>query len=696
MSLDLPAALSRKAPPRNPMGWLRYGMLTLLAVLTAAVLYMLAERARTPADPPLSSLETGEGVAQHARSLDVTRTRRGLPSLRVSAAEALTYRDGHTELHDVAVTVYDDSRGAIEISAPLAVSRERSSGGWSFQDGVLLREENGIRVRVPEITYRSKPPELEADGEVRFTKGTLEGQARGLRYLVPRRRLEFLSQVEITFSMEGDGLRHLSADSATLDPRSQVIRFDRYATQGESGDRLTGTSLSLILEENGDSARVRSLISERGFRAEIPASSADGDETPHRILTGERLDMNLGGDGQLRSAVAEGGVRLSDGDPNNNPRSLSCELLEAEFVHGRITGLTASRSAHLHVPAEDAPSGETATISAERISASFRGEEGRLTEVRADEDVTASHGDHTLEAPHLVYTVDAQIWSLQGEEGAPAMLTTSEASVRASSIDLDRPSEVMTARGQVKTLYRDPQRQAGESPQAPRRMDATGFEGLFGSGEGALHAMADHLRLNMKERKARYSGSVRVWRGAGSIEAETLDYSEAEAVMEATEGVVARIPIDGNEDASTGTATITSGTLRYDSREMDALFGGGVAATASGMRIQSESMHAKGATLHGLTQLEAAGQVTLRQGSVAGEGDRLEADFEKDTFTLYGEGRLASIQDQSSQQLVRGAVLTYERSTGTIQVESESGGRTWITLRPKSERGEGGDPQSPR
>ncbi len=697
MALDIPASLPGRASPRNPLSGLRYAVLILLLLLAGAVAYLIADRSRGEGGPPLTSLETGEGVAQRSLNLDLKRTRRGLPSLQITAREALTYRAGGTLLHDVSVTVFDEGQERTEISAPVAVSGEASAGGWSFREGVVLKNERGLHVEVPEITYRESPPELSATGEVIFNTGSVEGRARGLRYLVVRRRLEFLSDVSISAADSSGAQRTILASSARLDPRSDLVTFMGYVMQSSTGQILSGSLLEVGLETEGTNKRVRSLRALRGFRAFLPAGPAGGApvSAEGHTLTGDRLELQLDPEGLPVAAFAEGRVRLTDGDPVEDPRSLSSDRLDAAFREGRIVNVTASQSAQLRIPPARDPRGESATVNAGRINAGF-GQTGRTFEaIEAEGEVRASHGTRTLEAPRLRYEPSQERWILSGSAESPAKLTTEGATVAANEIEIDRTQEILLARGRVKTAYSASAKDPGAGPAAPEPR-ARGLEGLFGSEGGALHAMAERLRLQMKERQARYTGGVRIWKGSGSIEALEVRFSEVEGLLDAEGGVVARIPVEGASDPSTRTVTITSSSLRYRRDAMDARFGGGTVATTGGLRIQAESMHATGTTLEGLRQLEAEGNVTLRQGRILGEGDRLVADFPSERFSLIGKGRLATIQDQSNQQVARGAVLTYERSTGRIQVESESGGRTWITLRPTSEEGERGDPQPPR
>ena len=94
--------------------------------------------------------------------------------------------------------------------------------------------------------------------------------------------------------------------------------------------------------------------------------------------------------------------------------------------------------------------------------------------------------------------------------------------------------------------------------------------------------------------------------------------------------------------------------------------------------------------------MKATEEVKLIQGTRIGKCDEMEADFDGNTFILYGRGRLATIEDKSSQQVAKGAVLTFDGGADRILVESETGGRTWVTLEPRPRKGKQSDPESPR
>src|SRR5262249_37809667 len=127
----------------------------------------------------------------------------------------------------------------------------------------------------------------------------------------------------------------------------------------------------------------------------------------------------------------------------------------------------------------------------------------------------------------------------------------------------------------------------------------------------------------------------------------------------------------------------------------EARFTSNVRAQTEDARVASQTLVARGAGSEGIREIEAAGKVTFQQGTRTGEGNLLTVSLLDKSYTPSGRGRVVTVQDQSSQQLVRGVVLTYDGAADRILVESETGGRTWITLKPRAAEGKKSGPESP-
>lgn len=684
-------------PARRPHRILRGTLLFLLAITLGSSGWFLFGRPR-PTAVPLTDLETGEGVAQRSINLDTTRTRRGLPSIRVGAKEMLTYEDGHTELHDIVLTIFGSDGDRTEVSAPLAISNA-SGGGWSFRNGVEVRDGRGLKVLVPEIQYRESPQEVGADGDVAFERGGLKGRATGLRYHPALRRVEFLSSVELESGLVDAGLRTVRAETAIVDQRASTIRFTAYTAEGKGGETLSGRTLDVFLDERGKEARI--VQATEGFTAEAdPAGASEGLlGRGMRSLSGEKLRIDLLPKGGIGSVEATGSVSLATVEETAGKRTLSSDRLLIGFEGGRPASLLAEGGASLEILGREGRETTPVTLRSQALRATLSPSDGSLLAVWATGGATASDGGRKLYSETIQVDPQANAWILEGVPGADARVEAEGAIVSASKIEIHRADGSLSAKGGVKTVS---QPSAARAPQPRGTAPSPGpsvrpAAGMF-DGSGPVHGMAEAVTLSRSGRVARYRVSVRIWQGSSSLEASSVDIMDESGIVEARGGVVARVPAKKKDSAENQIITISSSEMRYSRESGEAGFEGKVRAQASAIRVSSDRLTAKkGGEGGGIQSVDAEGNVSFQQGTRTGSGDTLTARLGDERFVLTGRGRLAIIQDQSSQQVVKGSVLTYEGATDRILVESESGGRTWVTLKPRPDEGKkGGDPEPPR
>lgn len=664
---------------------------------------MLFDQAQRLASTPLALLEAAEGVAQRSLNLDATRTKEGLPSLHVSARETVTLRDGTTELRDVLVTVYGESQERTEVSAPLAVKGEGARSGWTFRNGVEVRTEQGLVIRVPEVRYRESPQEVIADGEVLFEQGAMTGQARGLRYFPARRRLEFLAAVDVTTGTPDAGFQRIRADAATLEPESGRIDFRRYRAESDAGDVLEGSLLRLLFVEEDDARRLDEMEASGGFRLTGPGDAGAPAifGSAGRALSGDSMALEIQADGKVGALVATGEVRTTLEQEGTDPRRLACERLEIDFVDGDAVALTAERRVELTLPRGTDEKPAPASVRAQLLTASLDPESGEPRRVEASGEAVAEEEERLFEAARIVYEEPSGRWALYGSAAEPARARGEGIAISAERIEIAHPDGTLEARGKVKTVT-VPRGQEGEGApllQPEERDPEAGREtGAFlQGGGGPMHGISDRLTFRRDGREASYRGSVRLWREGESLQAEEVDLLEGSGRMDARGGVVARLPAGDQEPGSQPQiVTISAAEMTYAREKEEAHFTGGARAQTPDMRIEARTLTAKGESGKGFRELTAEGKVRLHQGTRVGDCDLLVSDLLEKRVKMYGRGSLATIQDQSTQQIVKGAVLTYEEATDRILVESESGGRTWITLNPRAGKRGKSDPESPR
>jgi lipopolysaccharide transport protein LptA/LPS export ABC transporter protein LptC len=679
--------------PLKPHRTIRFLLLVVLSILTVAVGYALLGRQRQ-GSRPLAELETGENVSQRAINLDSTRTRRGLPSFRVRAREAFTYKEGNRELHDVVVTLYGAGKNDTEVQAPLALSAEGEGGGWTFQNGVEIRGDNGLRLRVPELRYRESLQEVSSDGDVAFQRDDLTGSARGLRYLVSRRRLDLLSQVEINGDPNGGSLRRIRAGKASMDRTAARDTFQSYTAETSTGEVLSGATLDLLLDPN--SSKVRRMEATGGFRLISSGGARAASQLGHgsRELTGDSLSADLLPGGAIGSAIAVGGVSLRVSDAGAGERTLTCPRLTMAFTEGRLSTVSAEEDAMLVVPPADAGKGSGETrLRARTIRTEFKPEDGSLIGGLAEGDVTAEQGSRRMSAPRMTFDAAGDLWILDaGEPKSVARVEGDGGIVTAAHIEIRKNDGTLLAKGDVKTTT---QPRAGDPGSGGTSTAGPRAAGAFLGGDGPIHGISGSLALSRDGRTVKYREKVRIWQGGSSLEAPVVDVADEAGTVEAHGGVVARSPAKGRDPSIQQIATISANDLAYHRDTGVTLFAGNVRAQTEGARIEAESILARGAGGGGIQELEATGKVKFQEGTKNGEGDLLTVDLKDDRYVLSGRGRIVTIQDQSSQQFVKGVVLTYQGAADRILVESETGGRTWITLKPRAKEGKKSGPESP-
>jgi len=633
---------------------------------------------------PLAALETAENVAQRALNLDSTKTRRGLPSFRVQAAEAFTYREGNKELHGVKVTLFGPGKERTELSAPLALSTEGESGGWSFENGVELKGDNGFRLRVREMKYREALQEVSSEADVAFARSGMEGSARGLRYLVAQRRLELLGDVVVKGDPNAPGIRSIRADRAVVDRETSHDSFVDYVLETFAGETLTGAALDVALDPN--TSKVNHVEATGGFRL-TSGGGARGAQIlgqGRRELTGALLDADLDEAGDLRGALATGGVKLAVTDDAGAARSLDAGRVTLGFVHGALETVTAEENAILVVPPQPKDREQTpTTLKGRAIHAKLNPGDGSLVSGDADGDAEGSQGSRRLNASRITFDGRGNLWVLDATvPGAQARVDGDGGTVTAEHIEIRREEGTLTAKGNVKTL------------SEPKGGTSRSTSGLL-SGDGPVHAMSGSLVAIRDGRVAHYRDRVRIWQGTSSLEASTIDVADEAGTVDAHGGVVARAPAKGPSGGAAQIATISAGDLAYNREAGEARFNGNVHATTEGARVDAEALVAKITQGEGITDLDATGKVRFQDGARVGDGDHLLVAVKDKRYILSGRGRLVSVQDPSNQQFVRGVVLTYEGAADRILVESETGGRTWVTLKPRGSEGKKVGPQPP-
>ncbi|MBL8182625.1 MAG: LPS export ABC transporter periplasmic protein LptC [Blastocatellia bacterium] len=151
----------------------------------------------------------------------------GVPKLFVKAANAVTFADGHQELTDVYLKLYNDSGvEGEEMTSGRALYIPEADKNFTvyLKDNVNINGREGINIKSENIVYSKARNTAESDELVQFSQGGLSGQAFGAVVDIANQKLDLQRDVEID-NVAADGqLARVTASTAHYDHIGR--RFD--------------------------------------------------------------------------------------------------------------------------------------------------------------------------------------------------------------------------------------------------------------------------------------------------------------------------------------------------------------------------------------------------------------------------------------------------------------------------------------
>ncbi|HEY3175735.1 MAG TPA: LptA/OstA family protein [Candidatus Polarisedimenticolia bacterium] len=704
---------------------LRLVLLLGLAGLVSGIVLSLSANVRggppRPSDTGARELPGSARLAQQAFNVEIVRTREGRPTLRLKALESRSYTDGRLDLTNVVFHLFGPAGRETIVEAPTASSlapaddlqpagaagppaagAPEAMGSWQLEGGVTVRTADGLTLLTPRLAYHEADGQATTQDSISFARGPATGTAVGMTYEIESQIVRFLRDVTTSMPLGGMGLVRVEAVSATHDLKNATLEMRDYRAVTGRGENLSGSRLVASFLEGGG---VQSLTADQGFVLESShAVSTPGTTSPlgkllalegTRTMRGFSLAMQFGAGSEPTSIEVSGDALLTalDSARGDAPSSIAARTLRFDLTGGNLTRARAEGEVDLKgAPAE----GESAgfRLLSDHLDAVFDPNLGTLTNLEGQGEIHLSDREMRSEGSHTVLDPNSDIVTLTGEQGKPASASWLKRKIQADRIEADRRQKTLSAKGGVRASYEPPR--SDESVEGGSAGQALPF---FKEGE-TIYVMAGSLTFAEQGKLAHYRDRVRLWQGENRLEASEVDVNESEGTLEARGEVVNtfRQPAPANQARPSGNpseqiVTVAASTMKYERGANCIAYGGRVLVTQGALRVTSDSMIVTlSADGGGAELMEAAGNVALSDSGRTGNGDRLIADPKADTLKLIGSGREASVQDSTGQQVVRGLALTMDRSGDRILVESEVGGRTWITLKPRQKGAPGVGP----
>ena len=285
--------------------------------------------------------------------------------------------------------------------------------------------------------------------------------------------------------------------------------------------------------------------------------------------------------------------------------------------------------------------------------------------------VTASEGTTTsIRAPRATLRGEDQSAVFAGTAAEPARYEDPKARVTASVLTWFRKDERIEGAGNVKTSFRGRE----------------GTEILGGNGSSPVFSESDFLRVTTKDRKVLLTGNVTAWQEENVLRAQTLRIDDADRSLRAEGGVrtvLRRRRVDPKTRAAVLETITASGTV-LTHREAERLVRiEGVSSVVSGNWVMNADV--TDVVLgpdRTIDHAEARGNVVIEDRSDGRRGEGSKAVWKPQVDSISLEGRPATALDGKGNRMT-GALLTFQKGTGRVDVETGPGIPSQGIIRPE-------------
>lgn len=539
---------------------------------------------------------------------------------------------------------YDPFTGDVIGKGEVQIDLEANPEGLGKPDQLVPNDlKNPIHLKTADLVFNQKTGDAHADGEVDFDVPQAHGSATGLNYISQSSVLTLNSQVRVTLS----GLSPISITAAKLtlsrSPRtlllehpqvtegsehSQADKATVYLTQENKLERVLAQGGVFIESDRPDGGKITA--------GQLELSAGAGNSLHSATLldnvlyesfgeggiqgTAGRAVINFAAHSEIRNVHADEGVSLIQSSTKKNKQGfeLAAPGMDFSLAHGRLI----QRAETLGPPQITLTSTgnekafDSTIITAAQFEASFD-TEGRLAAVHGGPDsriVSRSRGkldrvstSQTTDAEFVRgkgivallqkgnfaysdgkirawaddarYTPQDQIVLLEGSPRATdGGMTTS-----AQTIRLNRLTGSAYAEGNVKAteVPFSSRTSEGRKPSTDRTMNSP------------IHITATKMTASRDSATAIFEGSVRLWQGANSVEAPTIELHREDRTVVAVQTGAQRVKTSLSQTDKKGKITlltVLADRLKYSDDQKIVHFEGHVEGASSGITLTAAKM----------------------------------------------------------------------------------------------------------
>ncbi len=403
---------------------------------------------------PASATPADQGpVVDRSDRFEVNGSREGRPAFTLRANSVTGFAGDRKFLEGVDLTIHDERGGQVKVSGiegqfDAAERRARLSGNVTVES-----EDEHLALHTGTLFYDNDRDMIFTADDIVFSMGGLEGQGRGMNYLVSERQIKIPDRVllRVSAAEAGQPVVVSSGDLvASLDGNTAV--FTENVRMERGGDVLYGNYLKVQFDD------ARRLVRQINAFGDVVATLAARAEGSVNEMRADSLVAKFAGPtNELREAEASGNCRVTSGPTTSRSRTLhygaSDDLLQlrGEPVLLTATDRIAAQEIDMKVEAKTVQArGDVRTVS---MPGSKGGPPAPGFGGRSAISFQARTLDFDQTAGRAVYSGAARAW----QEGT---------SIQADTIVVDQPSRQLQATDNV--MARFTQRPAADGGPAGR------------------------------------------------------------------------------------------------------------------------------------------------------------------------------------------------------------------------------------
>jgi lipopolysaccharide export system protein LptA len=658
---------------RRSLAFLAFGGFPLLVVLSFRPSGARTEVAHEEVAETL--LRESAGIRDRLRfeEFDYSESEGTAELYRLKAAEAIAFAEGADRmfrLKDVTFLTRDATSGrAAVLEAPRAEFVPATKAFRVF-DGVRIEGESvGIR----SVSFRYDPGQklLVSEGPVTAIRDGLVATAREGFVEAGAGVIRFRHEVRVGGRDERGRRISLAADEVDLRRGGSfsargavVLKTEELLLRGAEAGR----------EAAGDGDR---LVARGAVEAILVPVEGGTFRSPVRAQ-GERLEVQRGAAGVAERLFLTGAPARLDipADEATGSRRALANEFEVTLASGRIARVTVPVPLSLAESAPPSRPGSRTPPAARLLTAGSGqlafGPDGKTIETAVfDGGVTVSDGTKTsVRAPRATLRGTDESAVFAGTADVPARYEDEKARVTATVLTWFRRDERIEGAGSVKTSFRGRE----------------GTDLLSGAPDAPTFSESDFLRVTPSDRKILLSGNVTAWREENVLRAQSLLLDDRERTLRAEDNVRAvlrRRRVDPRTKAAVVETVTASGSV-LTHREADRLLRiEGASSVASGTWVmKADVTDIVLGPERTVDHAEARGNVVVEDRADGRRGEGSKATWRPQTEAITLEGRPATALDGKGNRMT-GALLTFQRGSGRVDVETGPGIPSQGILRPE-------------